>query len=381
MTEKLYYKNTYLKSFAAHVQKCEKKGAYFAVQLDRTAFYPEGGGQPSDTGVLNLVNVLDVQEQGEEIIHITDKPLPIGSLVLGGVNWTRRFHLMQQHTGEHIVSGVAHRFFGVDNVGFHMAETAMTVDWNGQLNEKQLMQIENTANEAVYKNVPVCIDYPTPEKLDKMNYRSKKELKGQVRIVTIPDCDVCACCGTHVAYTGEVGAIKIIGSQNYKGGTRISLVCGAQAMLDYSLKQCSVSEVSNLLSAKPDKISIAVNRMVHENADLKHEISELHNKILELKANLIPKKEGNIFVFEENLGPDDLRRFATILASRCSGMAAVFCGSDGNFRYAISSTALDLRPVCKELSSRFTGHGGGSMELVQGSLKGNNDELKKYFIE
>lgn len=379
MTEKLYYQNAYLKTFAAHVLKCEEKDGCWQVVLDRTAFYPEGGGQPSDTGVLNLVNVLDVQEHGDEIIHTTDKPLPVGSVVMGGINWSRRFHLMQQHTGEHIVSGIANRFFGVDNVGFHMGEKSMTVDWNGQLDENQLVLVERLSNEAVYRNLPVLAECPSREELDRLNYRSKKELTGTVRIVTVPGFDVCACCGTHVAHTGEIGAIKLLSSQNYKGGTRITMACGAQAMDDYAEKQQSVAAVSALLSAKPEEISQAVERMLHDDSELKHELSALRSQMLELKAGAIAADSGDVCMFEENLMSDDLRRYALLLSERCGGTAAVFCGPDGNYRYALANAKEDVRPVGKALNSAFSGRGGGSKELVQGSLKGNRGDLEKFF--
>jgi alanyl-tRNA synthetase len=381
MVEKLYYHNAYQKTFSAHVKTCEAKGEKFSIVLDRTAFYPEGGGQPSDIGVLNFVNVLDVKEKGGEIYHITDRPLPAGSSVTGGINWPRRFHLMQQHTGEHIVSGLAHRFFGADNVGFHMSEDEMTVDWNRPLKEEQLAVIERLANEAVYRNIPVRTYFPAAEELEKMEYRSKKELSGSVRIVSIPGCDVCACCGTHVAVTGEIGAVKLLGAQRYKGGTRVRLVCGAQAMEDYARKQKNVAEISSLLSAKQAEIFPAVKRLSAENSELKHTVSGLQGRVLELKASTVPKGCGNICLFEDDLSSDDLRRFASMVAGRCGGLAAVFCGHDGNYRYALAGCEMDVRPAGRKMNAAFLGHGGGSSELMQGSLKGGREELKRYFCE
>lgn len=381
MTEKLYDKDAYRKIFSARVLKCEQKNGKWQVVLDRTAFYPEGGGQPADTGVLNFVNVLDVQEQGDEIVHTTDKPLPVGLNVMGGVNWTRRFRLMQQHTGEHIVSGIANRLFGVDNVGFHMGEKFMTVDWNAPLSESQLKLVEDLANEAVYRNVPVHAEYPSQEKLQTLAYRSKKQLTGAVRIVTVEGYDVCACCGTHVARTGEIGAIKLIGWQNYKGGTRITLVCGAQAMEDYHEKLRSVSAVSALLSAKQGEIDSAVERLLKENADLKRRLSEMTAAMLAQKAALVPENCGNYCTLEENLSPDDLRRYALMLAERCGGTVGVFSGKDNSFRYALAASGGDVRPFCKKLNAAFGGRGGGSAELAQGSLNGEFPEIQKFFCE
>lgn len=379
MTEKLYYQDPYRRTFAAHVLRCEPKGKRFQVVLDRTAFYPEGGGQPADTGVLNFVNVLDVQERGDEIVHTTDRPLPAGSAVTGGINWSRRFRLMQQHTGEHIVSGIAHRLFGVDNVGFHMGEKFLTVDWNGPLTDDQLGVVERLANEAVYRNLPVRAECPPREELARIDYRSKKELTGTVRIVTVPGFDVCACCGTHVASTGEIGAIKLFGGQNYKGGTRITMACGAQAMDDYAEKQRSVTAVSNLLSARPGEIARAVERMLRDDAERKSRLSAARKQLLELKASSAAENCGDLCRFEDDLAPDDLRRYALLLAEKCGGTAAVFCGADGGYRYALANAHADVRPVGNELNAAFSGRGGGSKELVQGSLKGSREELERFF--
>ena len=379
MTEKLYYQNVYRKTFAARVLRCEPKDGKWLTVLDRTAFYPEGGGQPADTGVLNLVNVLDVHERGGEIVHTTDRPLPVGSVVTGGVNWARRFRLMQQHTGEHIVSGLANRLFGVDNVGFHMGEKALTVDWNGQLDENQLELVERLANEAVYRNLPVHAAFPSAEELRTLSYRSKKELTGAVRIVTIPGYDVCACCGTHVAFTGEIGAVKLLGSQNYKGGTRISMACGAQAMDDFSGKQKSVAAVSALFSAKPEEIAAAAEHLLRENADLKRQLSETRGRLLEGRAASVPENCGSVCMFEDGLSPDDLRRYALLLAQRCGGTAAALSGTDGNYRYALANAREDVRPFGKRMNCAFSGRGGGSRELIQGSLKGERADIEQFF--
>ncbi|HAH78155.1 MAG TPA: alanyl-tRNA editing protein [Ruminococcaceae bacterium] len=378
MTEKLYDSNAYLKIFAAHVVGCRRQGKTFAVTLDRTAFYPEGGGQPADTGVLNLANVLDVQESGGEIVHRTDRPLPEGALVFGGIDWTRRFRRMQQHTGEHIVSGVAHRLFGAENVGFHMGEAFLTVDWNVPIGPDGLAAVERLANEAVYRDLPVRAEYPEPDVLKRLRYRSKKELTGPVRIVTVPGYDVCACCGTHVARTGEIGAVKLLSAQNYKGGTRITMACGAQAMEAFGERLRITDALSNLLSAKTEKIEPAAEHILTENEELKRQVSALRGRILEMKAAAVPENGGNACVFEEGLSPDDLRRFALLLAGRCGGTAAVFSGENGRYRYAAAAKNRDVRPFGKALNAAFSGRGGGSAELVQGSVKGEEKAVRAF---
>lgn len=378
MTEKLYYQNPYMKTFSGHVVGCVPAGTNYAVVLDRTAFYPEGGGQPSDTGVLNLVNVLEVREKDGEIIHLTDAPIRPGSRVTGGLNWARRFRLMQQHTGEHIVSGIANRLFHADNVGFHMSEKFLTVDWNVRLDDSQVDVVERLANDAVYRNLPVTASFVTEKELEATEYRSKKELLEPVRLVRIPGCDICACCGTHVASTGEIGAVKILTTQNYKGGTRITLVCGAQAMDDYSEKQNSVTVLSGLLSAKPEEVAPAAERLLRENAELKRELAELRTSVFELKASAIPKGQNAVCTFENSLSPDDLRRFAVVLAAR-GVTAAVFSGGESGYRYAVSSSKEDVRPLGKKLNETFSGRGGGSAELVQGSLRGREEDIREFF--
>ncbi len=380
MTEKLYYQNPYQKQFGAQVLKCTEKDGRWQVVLARTAFYPEGGGQPSDTGVLDAANVLGAVEYGDEIVHFTDRPLPVGSTVMGSINWPHRFGLMQQHTGEHIVSGIANRLFGVENVGFHMGEKFLTVDWNGRLTENQIALVERLTNEAVYRNLPVRAEYPTAKELAKMEYRSKKALTGAVRIVTVPGYDVCACCGTHVAFTGEIGAVKILSAQNYKSGTRITLACGAQAMNDYAEKQESVAQISALLSAKPEEVAQAVGRLLSESDSLKRQLSEIQGQLLQKKAESIPADSGSVCVFENSLPPEDLRKFAVLLARRCSGTAVVFSGKDKSYRYALANAGQDdIRTIGKALNDAFSGRGGGSRELVQGTLKGTQSALKDLF--
>ena len=224
---RLYYQTPYVKSFMCTVERCEAsgKGTWLAV-LNQTGFYPEGGGQPSDTGTLNQVPVLSVHEQGEEILHELASPLEPGTLAEGVIDWQKRYDNMQQHTGEHILSGLVHRRYGYDNVGFHMGAGEVTVDFNGIMTAEELDGLEDAANQVVYDNVPVHTLYPSKEELPSIDYRSKKELSGQVRIIEIPGGDVCACCGTHVENTGEVGIIKIRGMIHYKGGVRISMLCG-----------------------------------------------------------------------------------------------------------------------------------------------------------
>jgi len=379
-TKKLYYENCYLKTFTAKVIECQMQEETYAVVLDRTIFFPEGGGQPADIGVLNTVNVLDVHENGKKIVHTTDRPLEVGTTVTGGIHWPHRFALMQQHSGEHIVSGIVHRLFGFDNVGFHMGSKAVTVDFNGELDEENMALVEYLSNEAVYRNLPIQISYPSPEELAELNYRSKKELTGQVRIVTVPDYDVCACCGTHVAHTGEIGMIKLVSAQRYKGGTRVSLQLGSKARADYTEKAQNVNAISVLLSSKQEDVLSAVEHLLSENNALKQEAVLMHEQIFEAKASLVENGTKNICLFEKNLMPNDLRKLCLLLCERVSGTAAVFSANDkAGYQYALGNRNEDVRPLGKELNQMFHGHGGGSKELVQGSVTATQDELERFF--
>lgn len=378
-TLKLYYEDSYFKTFFAKVQECWQQGANYAVVLNRTAFYPEGGGQPADIGVLNTVNVLDVQERNGKIIHTTDQPLEAGTGVMGGIHWPHRFVLMQQHSGEHIVSGIVNRLFGYDNVGFHMGDKIVTVDFNGELNEDNLELVEYLANEAVYRNLPIHTGYPSLEELKALNYRSKKELSGNIRIVTVPEYDVCACCGTHVRNTGEIGAIKVLSAQRYKGGTRVSLTLGSKAISDYTEKARCVNGISVLLSAKPEEVVQAVEHLLEENNTLKQEIIMLRDQIFQTKASQVEEGTKNICCFEDNLMPNDLRKLCLLLCERCSGTVAVFSGNDDTgYKYALGNKNEDVRALGKELNQSFNGRGGGSKELMQGSVIGKQDDLEDF---
>ena len=341
---RLYYQTPYVKSFMCTIEQCEKsgKGTWLAV-LNQTGFYPEGGGQPFDTGTLNGVAVLSVHERGDVIIHELAAPLEPGTLAEGIIDWQKRYDNMQQHTGEHILSGLVHRRFGYDNVGFHMGSEEVTVDFNGPITPEQLDQLENEANQAVYDNVPVKVLYPDKEELDSLDYRSKKELTGLVRIVEIPDADMCACCGTHVENTGEVGIIKIRSMIHYKGGVRIFLLCGRRALLDYRDRLKDEIRISNLLSAKLIQVPDAVEKLKNDCQDRDFLIGKLGSSLVALKAGQFPESTDPLIVFEEDLTPVQVRQYATLLyEENRAGVAAVCSGNDrdGEYHYALGSSLM-----------------------------------------
>lgn len=382
-TQKLYYENVYQRTFRAQVLSCEAEKEHWLVVLNRTAFFPEGGGQPGDRGVLDSVNVLDTKEKEGVVLHITNAPLSVGKLVTGGIDWPfRRMH-MQEHSGEHILSGVLHRFFGVNNVGFHMGSACVTLDLDKPLDAHQIALGERLANEAVYQNLPIEIGYPSVQELETLDYRSKKELTGQVRIVTIPGYDVCACCGTHVARTGEIGMVKVLGFMHYKGGVRISMLCGSRALRDYGERLAAVTAVSGLLSAKPEAVADAVERLLQEKDALKQQVSTLQNDLLAGKAASVqPAANGLLCTFEEGLNPDALRHYSTLLVPKCARAAAVFSGEDGHFQYAVAGAeGIDVRAFGKEMNAALNGRGGGKPGLVQGNVQASRKEIEDWFAQ
>ena len=378
-TELLYRRDVRMTEFTAEVLSCEAYKDRFAVELDRTCFYPEGGGQPADRGTLDGQPVLHVKESGDRILHLLEQPVEAGKTVAGQIDWEFRFCQMQHHTGEHIVSGIAHRLYGADNVGFHMGEELVTIDLTVELTAEQLRHVEHLANAVVQQNIPVEETFPDPEALKALDYRSKKELEGQVRIITVPEADCCACCGTHVVTTGQIGMIKLLQPQKYKGGIRVSILCGQRALADYNAKDQSVMDISHQLSAPPAGVAQAVANQAAQLEELKLRLAETQEKLFAYKAaGFAP--EGTLCLFEQGLAPNDLRRFAALLGETRTGISAVFCeAGDGSHRYAVCCHHTDLRPLCKEWNQALNGRGGGDKALVQGSVRADRKAIEDYF--
>lgn len=378
MTEKLYDKDSHIREFSATVLNCEKSGENYAVILGKTAFFPEGGGQESDRGNIGSAAVLDVQIADGEIIHYTDRPLNIGEEYACTLNWDRRFRNMQNHSGEHIVSGIVHRLYGLNNVGFHLG-AEMTVDFDGAISEEQLLEVERLSNKAVWENVPIRAYYPDEKELKDLDYRSKLELTENVRIVDIEGYDLCACCAPHVKRTGEIGIIKILDSFKNKGGMRIFIKCGRDALQDYNDKYSNVRKISNLLSVKQNEAAAAVDRLSDENRELKFQISNLKKRLIAEKAKNFTPESDKTALFEESLDIKELQLFADALYKKSGGIRGVFSGKDGNFAFAIcgEETALDLFFKC--FKERFSVRGGGRNGMVQGTVLAAKNEIEGFF--
>lgn len=377
MTEKLFYTDSHRKCFSAQVLAVYPVEDGYEVVLDRTAFFPTGGGQDADTGRLGETRVLDVKEREGIIYHKTEKSLEVGSEVHGVLDWEARFSKMQQHSGEHIVSGIVHRRFGYDNVGFHMGKDAITMDFNGELTAEELKEIQWEANEVVAQNLEIMQHFPTKEELSSMEYRSKIEIEGQVRIVEIPGVDSCACCAPHVKKTGEIGCIRLLQAQRYKGGARVSMLCGFRALADAQEKADSLRELSMLLSAKEEEVVREVHRLKEELEETKGELLRQQRVFLQMQLEQM-EPAACVCHFAEEMQGDGARFFMNGMLEKGSGIVAVFTGSiKSGYRYVIGSKAYDVRPLAKVLNAHFAGRGGGKAEMVQGSLQGEAAEIRK----
>ena len=378
-TQKLYYLDAHQKTFTAAVLSCVPGKHGYDVVLDRTCFYPEGGGQPGDTGSLSGVRVTDTHERGDEIVHFCDAPLAVGETVEGAIDYDRRFSFMQLHSGEHILSGIVHRRFGYENVGFHMGTDFVTIDFSGMLGPDDLAAVEAEANEWIWKNIPIRITWPSPDELAAIPYRSKKELTGQVRIVTIPEVDICACCGTHVSNTGEIGFVKIFSCVKFHDGVRLEILCGRRALQYMSALVEQNRRVSGLLSAKPLQTADAAARLLETEAALKLRAAQLEEQVFAQKAQALAGV-GNVLLFEPPMTPDSVRRLTDLVMTACGGRAAVFAGSDAEgYKYAIGEADGDLRQLVRELNAELHGRGGGKPFFAQGSVAASRAGIEAFF--
>ncbi|MGN0286672.1 MAG: DHHA1 domain-containing protein [Atopobiaceae bacterium] len=416
--DELYYREPYTREFDATVTSCQPHGDGFAVQLDQTAFYPTGGGQPGDRGTLsyetdaaegsvaaaspdesaadsattkdgtaeadaaandNLVVAhvseavpaeVDADGDGSGVLHLCDIALPVGTRVHGTLDWTWRLDNMEAHTGEHVLSGIVHAQFGYNNIGFHMGQRCIEVDFDGVLTEDDALDIERRANEAVRQDVPVEILLPTPQQLDAMDYRSKKAHEGQIRLVRIGNVDTCACCGTHVATTGQVGLIKVLRVNTKKQKSRLELLCGRRAFELVQERMGQLRDVSNFLSVADEEVPEAVRRLSAEKDQLKHQLKQAVHEKIAGKVATLQADDGLLLRYEDGLEIDELRYLCECATARddvntCVALSAVE-GSD-RVAFVMASDTVDLRPVCKQLNKQLNGRGGGKPQMVQGS--------------
>ena len=389
MTEKIYDTDAYCQSFQAQVISCGESKNGFELILDRTAFYPEGGGQPGDYGSLALlaadgsqteiVRIKDTQEKDGDVIHLAEQYVEPGTLVQGQIDWIHRFDLMQNHSGEHIVSGLIHARYGYNNVGFHMGSDTITVDLDGEFSVEDMREFERQANQIVWANTKTDIRVYSEEEIKKLEYRSKKELHGQVRIVTFEGADTCACCGTHVRYTGEIGLIKLISLEKFREGVRMEMLCGRRA-LNYMNEMWEQNrQISVMLSAKPGETAAAVMRLKESAQRDSIQMAQMEARMFEEKAQQL-KGTGKVLLFQEGLSADSVRRLAVAVMETCGGRCAVFSGSDEEgYKYALGEKDGDLRELIKQMNTALNGRGGGKPFFAQGSVKADQKAIREFF--
>lgn len=380
-TEKLYDHDSELFSFDATVLSCEQtEKGYYAVVLDRTAFFPEGGGQYADRGTLGDIAVTDVRIKDECITHLVEQPLPVGSAVHGEIDAELRLAKMQCHTGEHIISGLAHKHYGYENVGFHLGNGEMTMDLDGELTPEQIASLEREANEVVWQNVAVHAEYPDAETLENLNYRSKLDLTDGVRIVTVEGVDACACCAPHVKRTGEIGIIKIVDAVRYKGGMRLWVLCGRWALEDYKTKHDNILTITRRHSVKPWQVVEISDKQNDELMMTRAALSAARRELADAKlAAASPDDKGNLLFFEGEMDGNIQRGMADHGADACTGICGVFCETGNGYRYVCVSRHLVLRELGKRLNASCNGRGGGTDAIIQGTLGATREQIEAFF--
>ena len=377
-TRKLYYEDAYTRVFETKVRSCEPTKNGWVVELAATAFFPEEGGQEADKGTLGDARVLDVREKGGVIIHLTDGPLPVGKTVTGRLDWADRFRKMQTHTGEHIVSGLIHRKYGYDNVGFHLGDDGCTIDVSGELDREQLDGIEREANEAVWRDLPVVARFPLAFELARMDYRSKLALERDVRIVTVEGVDMCACCAPHVSSTGQIGLIKLLDFMRHRGGVRIWMKAGADALADYEARYGAALAISGLVNTPQPDIAAGAERLLAQRDELKRELAGLRRRMAESQAAALESTDGNILLFVQT-DEDAMRVLANAGMEKCGGVCAVFSGEDGAYRFVMGSKTADMRAFIKEHGPVLKARGGGQSRMISGRCTASRGELEAFF--
>ncbi len=382
-TEKLYDKDSELFAFDATVLSCEptEKGG-FAVLLDRTAFFPESGGQYADRGTLDGITVTDVRIKDERITHLVEQPLAVGATVHGEIDAELRLAKMQCHTGEHILSGLAHRRYGYENVGFHLGNGEMTMDFNGELTPEQIADLEREANEIVWQNVAVRAEYPDAETLRTLEYRSKLDLASGVRIVTVEGVGACACCAPHVKRTGEIGVIKIVDAIRYKGGMRLWVLCGRWALKDYKTKHDNILTITRKHSVKPWQVVEVTEKQSDELMTTRAALTAARRELAEVKLSAAtPDEKGDLLFFEGEMDAGVQRGMADGGADRCARICGVFCETESGYRYVCVSRSVALRALGKQMGEALGGRGGGTDAIIQGTVGATREQIEAFFAQ
>ncbi len=379
MTEKLYYIDAYTSEFTATAVSSEKLGELYDTVLDRTAFFPEEGGQYADSGEIAGVRVLNVLEKGGVIHHYTEKEVPTGTILSCKIDFDERYEKMQCHTGEHILSGLFHSLFGLDNVGFHLGKEDVTMDISSPLSKEDLYKVERLANEIIYKNVEVAATFPSSAELVGLEYRSKLELTENVRIVKIGEYDSCACCAPHVSRTGEIGLIKILDFVKLRGGMRLNITAGRRAMRVFSSLYDISANVSTALSVPKTEIHTEVKKLLSDKARLEAEFSQYKISVMENQARKLAPVENNLVLHFDSADFDELIAYSNIAIEKVSGILVLLSRDGENYRYVISSRTKNLREISADINKSLLGRGGGRPNMIQGSFSESLENIKEYF--
>ena len=380
MTERLFDLNSKLCEFDAKVISCSAAGEEYEILLDKTAFFPNEGGQTSDIGTLDGVNIKNAVERNGEIFHIANAPLTVGDTVHGKIDFSHRYYNMQNHTGEHIISGLVHAKYGYDNVGFHLSHDGMTVDFSGELTREQLDEIEELANRVIYECHPIRCYYPAKEELVNITYRAKLENIENTRLVEIEGVDVCACCAPHVYNTGEVGIIKILDFIRYKGGVRLNVVCGMAALYDYREKYDQCKLIGSALSVKQNEVFEATKRLLEVIDGYREKLYLAKRSLREYKLAAIDTTDGNICIFEDEGEINDMRELINALLPKCHGICACFIGNDNDgYKFIAASEHINMRDISAKIKSELNSRGGGSEKMIQGSILAPRGKIEAFF--
>jgi len=380
MTERLYYTDSHTKEFTATVTSCTPKNGVWEVILDRTAFFPGGGGQDPDSGFIGGIPAKGAGETGQDVLHLTDAPLTVGETVSCLIDWDARFDRMQQHSGEHILSGILHSLYSVENVGFHMGGEDVVVDFSAWLTPEQLEDAVMRVNRAIWENVPVTQAFPTPEELETLTYRSKLDLRENVRIVTVEGYDTCACCAPHVKRTGEVGLLILLGSSKLRGGVRVHMLAGRPALQKLLRRSEQTREISNLFSVPPEDTAAAAAKYAAAHEALVYDHVALRRKLLQENLSSLSSTDGNLLLFEHELPIADLRDAVNYMVTLANGVSAAFSGSDETgYTYVMGANTDLLSRKAKEINSPLQGRGGGRGSRIEGSLKASRQEIEAFF--
>ena len=378
-TEKLYYKDAYIKEFDSLVLSCEECKEGFDTVLDKTAFFPEEGGQYSDKGYIDGVYVFDVREKDEIIHHYTKEPINVNKTVHCAIDFEERFDKMQQHTAEHMISGFFHKLYGIENTGFHLGAVDVTLDTSRQVTREQLAEVERLVNLAVFRNIRIETSFPSTEELKNLDYRSKLDLTENVRIVDIGDVDSCACCAPHVAYTGEVGLVKFVDAIKRKEGSRIRMLAGKRAY-DYIAKiTAEASAVSVMLSAPVTDIAAEVEKLLSAKCELDSKLSAMGREMAESLAASFRGSEGNAVFYYPSFDTETMRAFVNSASQKVKGTLVCLSGQEGDFKYILYSECPDFQSIVKDANAALSGRGGGKAPMASGSYKTSLLEIKKYF--